>query len=99
MKNNQENSYLIKENRKKDNKSNNDEITLIFRNQLSNDTLLKFNQSKISTLKISDITEKLLSTLNKSKSDSYVRLFFKGRPLKEEEKIKDLCKQIIKYRI
>ncbi len=99
MNNNQENSYLIKENRKKDNKSNNDEITLIFRNQLSNDTLLKFNQSKISTLKISDITEKLLSTLNKSKSDSYVRLFFKGRPLKEEEKIKDLCKQIIKYRI
>jgi len=99
MNNNQENSYLIKENRKKDNKSNNDEITLIFRNQLSNDTLLKFNQSKISTLKISDITEKLLSTLNKSKSDSYVRLFFKGRPLKEEEKIKDLCKQIINYRI
>ena len=99
MNNNQENSYLIKENRKKDYKSNNDEITLIFRNQLSSDTLLKFNQSKISTLKISDITEKLLSTLNKSKSDSYVRLFFKGRPLKEEEKIKDLCKKIIKYRI
>jgi hypothetical protein len=96
MNNIQENSCLKNEKKKKETKTKDDEISLIFRNQLSNDTTLKFKKSSLSLLKISDITERLLSQLNKSKTDSYIRLFFKGRPLKESEKMKDLCKKIIK---
>ena len=102
MSNNQENSYLIKDNiehNKVKESSNIKDITIICRNQLSVDTNIKLNSSKISTLKVSDISDKLLLKLNKSKSDSYIRFFFKGRPLKQEEKIKDLCNQIIKLRI
>ena len=105
MKNNKENSYLINENielnkiNSSNNASINNEITLIFRNQLSSDTILKFNKSKLPTLKISDIVELLFSKLNISKSESNIRLFFKGRPLKQEEHIRDLCKQIINLRI
>ncbi len=96
MNNIQENTCLKNEKKRKEEKSKSNEISLIFRNQLSNDTILRFSNSNLSLLKISDITEQLLSKLNKSKTDSFVRLFFKGRPLKEDEKMKDLCKQIIK---
>ena len=100
MKNNEENAYLIKENKiSETSKLNNseysfsNEIKLIFRNQLSSDTILQINKSKVSSLKISDIIDLLLSKLNKSKSEYYLRLFFKGRLLKPEEKIKDLGKK------
>ena len=39
---------------------------------------------------ISNLSEELLNKLGKSKNDSYIRFFFKGRPLKNEEKIKNL---------
>jgi hypothetical protein len=97
MKNKQENFYSINSNSEADKlkESNNNEITLIFRNQLSADTMISLNKTKLSSFKISDITDILLSKLNKSKEESYIRFFFKGRPLKQEEKIKDLCNKII----
>ena len=97
MKNKQENFYSINSNSEADKlkESNNNEITLIFRNQLSADTMIALNKTKLSSFKISDITDILLSKLNKSKEESYIRFFFKGRPLKQEEKIKDLCNKII----
>ena len=97
MKNKQENFYSINSNSEADKLkgSNNNEITLIFRNQLSADTMITLNKTKLSSFKISDITDILLSQLNKSKEESYLRFFFKGRPLKQEEKIKDLCNKII----
>ena len=97
MKNKQENFYSINSNSEADKlkESNNNEITLIFRNQLSADTMINLNKTKLSSFKISDITDILLSKLNKSKEESYIRFFFKGRPLKQEEKIKDLCNKII----
>lgn len=100
MKNNEEISHLIKDKKNLEKSTSNDtsknsEITLIFRNQLSSDTILKINKTNMSTLKISDITNLLLLKLNKSPLEFYTRLFFKGRPLKLEEKLKDLCKQIL----
>ena len=93
MKNIQEDSRLVDEfselNESKTNISeNNEEITLIFRNPTSKDTTLNINLSKIKN--ISNLSEELLSKLGKSKIGSYIRFFFKGRPLKNEEKIKDL---------
>ena len=97
MKNKQGNFYLVNSNSEADKlkESNKNEITLIFRNQLSADTMINLNKTKLSSFKISDITDILLSKLNKSKEESYIRFFFKGRPLKQEEKIKDLCNKII----
>lgn len=97
MKNKQENFYSINSNSEADKlkESNKNEITLIFRNQLSTDTMITLNKTQLSSFKISDITDILLSKLNKSKEESYIRFFFKGRPLKQEEKIKDLCNKII----
>ena len=93
MKNIQEDSRLVDEfselNESKTNISeNNEEITLIFRNPTSKDTTLNINLSKIKN--ISNLSDELLSKLGKSKIGSYIRFFFKGRPLKNEEKIKDL---------
>ena len=97
MKYKKENFYSINSNSEADilKESNNNEITLIFRNQLSADTMINLNKTKLSSFKISDITDILLSKLNKSKEESCIRFFFKGRPLKQEEKIKDLCNKII----
>ena len=97
MKNAQENFYSVNSNSETDKfkESNNNSITLIFRNQLSADTMINLNKKNISSFKISDITDILLLKLNKSKEESYIRFFFKGRPLKQEEKIKDLCNKII----
>jgi len=50
---------------------------------------LNINLSKIHN--ISNLSEELLSKLGKTKLESNVRFFFKGRPLKNEEKIKDLA--------
>ena len=93
MKNIQEDSRLVDEfselnEYKKNISENNEEITLIFRNPTSKDTTLNINLSKIKN--ISNLSEELLSKLGKSKIGSYIRFFFKGRPLKNEEKIKDL---------
>ena len=74
---------------------NNKDITVIFRNQSSKDTTLNIDLTKI--LSVSNLCDELLLKLGKSKIESNIRLFFKGRPLKNEEKIKDLGKQIIKF--
>jgi len=93
MKNIQEDTRLVDEiselNESKTNISeSNGEITLIFRNPTSKDTTLNINLSKIKN--ISNLSDELLSKLGKSKIESYIRFFFKGRPLKNEEQIKDL---------
>ena len=98
MKNIQEDSRLVDDNLElNDSKinisNNNEEISLIFRNPSSKDTSLNIDLSK--TKKVSNLSEELLSKLGKSKTDSYIRFFFKGRPLKYEENIKDLGKVII----
>ena len=63
-------------------------LTLIFRNQLSNDITISIDKSKIIT--ISDLINILLSKLKVSKTETLIRFFFKGRPLKKEEKIEDI---------
>lgn len=73
-----------------DSKMNSNLLNLIFRNQLSNDIYLSIDKSKITT--IGDIINLLLDKLKVSKSESIIRLFFKGRPLKNEEKIIDISK-------
>jgi len=71
-------------------KNNSNILTLIFRNQLSNDLILSIDITKIIT--ISDIINLLLLKLKVSKSENIIRLFFKGRPLKNDEKIVDISK-------
>lgn len=71
-----------------DSKINPNILNLIFRNQLSNDISLSIDKSKITT--IEDITNLLLEKLKVSKSESIIRLFFKGRPLKNIERINDI---------
>ena len=93
MKNIQEDSRLVDDNSElNDSRINisnkSEEITLVFRNQSSKDTTLNINLSKFHN--ISNLSDELLSKLGKSKLESYIRFFFKGRPLKNEEKIKDL---------
>ena len=61
------------------------EIYLIFRKQLSKDTILLIDKTKIKT--VGEIINILLTKLKISKEDKYIRLFFKGRPLKPEEEI------------
>ena len=73
-----------------DSKINSNILNLIFRNQLSNDICLSIDKTKIIT--IGDIINLLLEKLKVSKSESVIRLFFKGRPLKNEEKIIDISK-------
>ena len=63
-------------------------LYLIFRNQLSNDITLEIDKTKIKT--INELINLLLSKLKVSKSENIIRLFFKGRPLKKEEKIADI---------
>lgn len=70
--------------------ANSNILTLIFRNQLSKDISISIDKSKIIT--ISDIINILLSKLKVSKTESLIRLFFKGRPLKKDEKIEDISK-------
>ena len=101
MKNIQENTRLVDDNSElNDSKINisniSEEITLIFRNQLSKDTTLNINIQKVNN--ISNLSDELLNKLGKSKTQSYIRFFFKGRPLKNEEKIKDLGNNKIKFR-
>ena len=98
MKNIQEDSRLVDDNLElndlKINISNTkEEISLIFRNPSSKDTSLNIDLSKIQ--KVSNLSEELLSKLGVSKTESNIRFFFKGRPLKNEENIKDLGKVII----
>ena len=97
MKNIQEDSRLVDDNLElndsKINISNSkQEISLIFRNPSSKDTSLNIDLSK--TQKVSNLCEELLSKLGVSKTESNIRFFFKGRPLKNEENIKNLGKVI-----
>ena len=98
MKNIQEDSRLVDDNLElNDSKINisntKEEISLIFRNPSSKDTSLNIDLSKIQ--KVSNLSEELLSKLGVSKTESNIRFFFKGRPLKNEENIKDIGKVII----
>ena len=65
-------------------------IILIFRNQLSNDITLIIDKSRIVT--INDVIDLLLKRLKVSKSESIIRLFFKGRPLQNDEKIENISR-------
>ena len=85
MKDTSENTVIINHNNK-----NNKIINLIFRNQLSVDITLEINKSKIKT--VSDIIDLLFTKIKQQKSAKSIRLFFRGRPLKNEEKIKNLRK-------
>ena len=69
-------------------KNNPNEINLIFRNQLSKDTILLINKSKIKT--INELINLLFEELKISPEDKYIRLFFKGRPLRVEENLVDI---------
>lgn len=69
---------------------NPNDIILIFRNQLSNDITLMIDKSKIIT--INDVIDLLLKRLKVSKSESIIRLFFKGRPLQKDEKIENISR-------
>jgi hypothetical protein len=69
---------------------NPNKIMLIFRNQLSNDITLMIDKSKIIT--INDVIDLLLKSLKVSKSESIIRLFFKGRPLQKDEKIENISR-------
>ncbi len=69
---------------------NPNDIVLIFRNQLSNDISLIIDKSKIIT--INDVIDVLLKRLKVSKSESIIRLFFKGRPLQNDEKIENISR-------
>ena len=70
-----------------DNKKN---VELVFRNQMSEDTILNF--SKGISLHISDIKKTLLKKLNLDENNNDIKLFFKGRPLKNEENLDSLSK-------
>ena len=70
--------------------NNSNEIHLIFRNQFSKDTILLIDKTKVT--KIIDIINLLLQKLEISQKNKYVRLFFKGRPLKAEESIENIRK-------
>ncbi len=65
-------------------------VELVFRNQMSEDTILNF--SKGISLHISDIKKTLLKKLNLDENNNDIKLFFKGRPLKNEENLDSLSK-------
>ena len=69
---------------------NANEIYLIYRNQFSKDTILLIDKNKIKT--VGDIINLLLEKLKISSEDKYIRLFFKGRPLHNDEFIEKLSK-------
>ena len=70
---------------------------LIFRNQLSKDTILLINKTKIKT--INDLINLLFSELKISPEDKYIRLFFKGRPLRPEENLVDISNYLFHLKI
>ena len=74
------------------NPKNPNEIYLIFRNQISKDTNILIDKTKIKT--VGDIINALFQKLKISKEDKYIRLFFKGRPLQPEENISDISKYL-----
>ena len=85
--NNNNNNNSINLNVNNINKSN--ELNLIFRNQLSEDThiILDLNISK----SIFDIKKILYEKLDiKETSNEIIKLFFKGRPLRDDEQLKYL---------
>ena len=65
-------------------------VELVFRNQMSEDT--KINFSKGLELNVSDIKKTLLKTLKLDENNNDIKLFFKGRPLKNEENLDSLSK-------
>ena len=65
-------------------------VELVFRNQMSEDTILNF--SKGISLHISDIKKTLLKKLNLDENNNDIKLFIKGRPLKNEENLDSLSK-------
>ena len=67
---------------------NPNEIYLIFRNQISKDTIILIDKTKIKT--INDIINILFEKLEISKEEKFIRLFFKGSPLLKDENISDI---------
>ena len=65
-------------------------VELVFRNQMSEDTKIHF--SKGLALNVSDIKKTLLKTLKLDENNNDIKLFFKGRPLKNEENLDSLSK-------
>jgi hypothetical protein len=65
-------------------------VELVFRNKMSEDTILTF--SKGISLNISEIKKALLKTLKLDENNTDIKLFFKGRPLKNEENLDSLSK-------
>ena len=57
---------------------------------MSEDT--KINFSKGLALNVSDIKKTLLKTLKLDENNNDIKLFFKGRPLKNEENLDSLSK-------
>lgn len=62
-------------------------INIIFRNQMSEDILITYDKEKLTSISI--LKTELLNKLKTDKNDN-IRLFFKGRPLKEETDIGSL---------
>ena len=62
-------------------------INIIFRNQKSEDILIPYDKQKLTSISI--LKTELLNKLKTDKDDN-LRLFFKGRPLKEETDISSL---------
>ena len=62
-------------------------INIIFRNQKSEDILIPYDKQKLTSISI--LKTELLHKLKTDKDDN-LRLFFKGRPLKEETDISSL---------
>lgn len=77
----------------KNNDQKSNKITLIFRNQLSEDILIEVKLSKIKT--ISELIDLLFIKTKKKKNENTIRLFFKGRPLKQNEEIKNISNKIL----
>lgn len=78
---------------KKENKKI-DMVHIVFRNQNFDDIKIEINKSIDKY--VSDLINKIFEKLKKNLNNYIIRLFFKGRPLKNEEIIENL-RNVIKF--
>lgn len=71
------------------------ELNLIFRNQHNEDTSLKINTAQVQT--IEKVKEELDKHLNINQEKDEVKLFFKGRPLKNEEQVSKISIKFLNF--